>query len=175
MSATIRSAVSKLRCYGRANNCTETVLRLLQQQQQQQQQHQHQRPRYNSSCCLAAPRKSNNDKLPITVLYRHLGTSNGWSRKESDGSDTISGGQQGNDDTTTTTTSNNIKNDATGRKKDDHDKIDDESHLNWKDRKEAPRWMTRMAPTKGGKWPPSPQEAAILVSGFAVFVWSWTA
>jgi len=52
---------------------------------------------------------------------------------------------------------------------------EDESHLNWKDRKEAPKWMRRIAPTKGGKWPPSPQEAVILVSGFAVFVWSWTA
>jgi len=52
---------------------------------------------------------------------------------------------------------------------------EDESHLNWKDRKEAPKWMRRIAPTKGGKWPPSPQEAAILSAGLALFVWSWTA
>ena len=51
----------------------------------------------------------------------------------------------------------------------------DESHLNWKDRKEAPKWMRRIAPGKGGKWPPTPQEAAILVSGVALFAWSWTA
>ena len=55
------------------------------------------------------------------------------------------------------------------------DEPEDESHLNWKDRKEAPRWMQRIAPTKGGKWPPSPQEAVILSAGLAVFVWSWTA
>mmetsp|Transcript_2033 Transcript_2033/g.5410 ORF Transcript_2033/g.5410 Transcript_2033/m.5410 type:complete len:177 (+) Transcript_2033:177-707(+) len=51
----------------------------------------------------------------------------------------------------------------------------DESHLNWKDRKKAPKWMRRIAPSKGGKWPPSPQEAVILLSGLSVFVWSWTA
>jgi len=51
----------------------------------------------------------------------------------------------------------------------------DESHLNWKDRKKAPKWMRRIAPSKGGKWPPSPQEAVILLSGLTVFVWSWTA
>jgi hypothetical protein len=55
------------------------------------------------------------------------------------------------------------------------DENEDESHLNWKDRKEAPKWMQRIAPTKGGKWPPSPQEAVILASGLALFVWSWTA
>ena len=159
----IRSAVSKLRCYGRANcNYTETVLTRLQHQQ---------RPRYNSSCCLAA-----HDKLlPTTVLpYRHFGTSNGGLRKESEsGSETTSGGQRGNNGSTTTATAsnNNDESNATERKKED----DDESHLNWKDRKEAPKWMTRIAPTKGGKWPPSPQEAAILVSGLAVFVYSWTA
>lgn len=52
---------------------------------------------------------------------------------------------------------------------------EDESHLNWKDRKEAPKWMRRIAPAKGGKWPPSPQEAAILAAGISVFVWSCVA
>ena len=50
----------------------------------------------------------------------------------------------------------------------------DESHLNWKERSEAPRWMQRIAPTRGGKlselkW----YEAAALTGGCAVFYWAW--
>eukprot|EP00536_Pseudo-nitzschia_multiseries_P011450 jgi/Psemu1/289684/fgenesh1_pg.389_\ len=57
----------------------------------------------------------------------------------------------------------------------DEKEDEDESHLNWKDRKEAPKWMRRIAPSGGGRWPPSPQEAVILLSGLSVFVWSCVA
>lgn len=50
----------------------------------------------------------------------------------------------------------------------------DESHLNWKERSEAPKWMQRIAPTRGGKlselkW----YEATAIAAGCAVFYWAW--
>jgi hypothetical protein len=50
----------------------------------------------------------------------------------------------------------------------------DESHLNWKERTEAPRWMQRIAPTRGGKlsqlkW----YEATAIAAGCVVFYWAW--
>ena len=51
---------------------------------------------------------------------------------------------------------------------------DDEMQLNWKERKEAPKWIQRFAPPKGGKWPPQPHEAIILATGLALFILSWT-
>uniref|UniRef100_A0A6U0J0J5 Uncharacterized protein n=1 Tax=Minutocellus polymorphus TaxID=265543 RepID=A0A6U0J0J5_9STRA len=50
----------------------------------------------------------------------------------------------------------------------------DESHLSWKERSEAPKWMQRIAPTRGGKlselkW----YEATAIAAGCAVFYWSW--
>ena len=51
---------------------------------------------------------------------------------------------------------------------------DDESQLNWKERSEAPKWMQRIAPTRGGKlselkW----YEATAIAAGCAVFYWAW--
>ena len=54
------------------------------------------------------------------------------------------------------------------------DDEEDEAQLNWKERKQAPTWMQKIAPTKGGKWPPKPHEVMIMMSGLVVFVWSWT-
>ena len=54
------------------------------------------------------------------------------------------------------------------------DDEEDEAQLNWKERKQAPNWMQKIAPTKGGKWPPKPHEVMIMMSGLVVFVWSWT-
>mmetsp|Transcript_10959 Transcript_10959/g.16578 ORF Transcript_10959/g.16578 Transcript_10959/m.16578 type:complete len:94 (+) Transcript_10959:57-338(+) len=45
----------------------------------------------------------------------------------------------------------------------------DESHLNWKDRKEAPPFLKKMAPPTGGRWPPRPHEAAFIGAAVAVF------
>jgi len=50
----------------------------------------------------------------------------------------------------------------------------DESQLNWKERSEAPKWMQRIAPTRGGKlselkW----YEATAIAAGCAVFYWAW--
>ncbi len=49
----------------------------------------------------------------------------------------------------------------------------DESHLNWKDRKEAPKWLSRMAPTKGGTKLPTPLEAAVIAVVTAVGYYAW--
>lgn len=49
----------------------------------------------------------------------------------------------------------------------------DESHLNWKDRKEAPKWLSRMAPTKGGTKLPTPLEAAVIAAVTAVGYYAW--
>ena len=51
---------------------------------------------------------------------------------------------------------------------------DDESQLTWKERSEAPKWMQRIAPTRGGKlselkW----YEATAIAAGCAVFYWAW--
>lgn len=49
----------------------------------------------------------------------------------------------------------------------------DERHLNWKDRKEAPKWLSRMAPTKGGTKLPTPLEAAVIAVVTAVGYYAW--
>ncbi len=49
----------------------------------------------------------------------------------------------------------------------------DESHLNWKERKEAPKWLRRMAPTKGGTKLPTPLEAAVIAVVTAGGYYAW--
>ena len=53
------------------------------------------------------------------------------------------------------------------------DKAVDESKLKWTERKEAPRWMTRMAPTKGGTKLPTPAEAAVMAAVAAAGYYAW--
>lgn len=52
------------------------------------------------------------------------------------------------------------------------DKVD-ESKLKWTERKEAPRWMTKMAPTKGGTKLPTPAEAAVMAVVAAGGYYAW--
>mmetsp|Transcript_24094 Transcript_24094/g.53348 ORF Transcript_24094/g.53348 Transcript_24094/m.53348 type:complete len:134 (+) Transcript_24094:118-519(+) len=53
-------------------------------------------------------------------------------------------------------------------------RIGDESHLSWKERSKAPRWMQRIAPTKGGKISElKPYEITALLAGCGVFYYAW--
>mmetsp|Transcript_30216 Transcript_30216/g.68950 ORF Transcript_30216/g.68950 Transcript_30216/m.68950 type:complete len:110 (-) Transcript_30216:251-580(-) len=53
------------------------------------------------------------------------------------------------------------------------DRAVDESKLKWTERKEAPRWMTRMAPTKGGTKMPTPAEAAVMAVVAVAGYYAW--
>ena len=49
----------------------------------------------------------------------------------------------------------------------------DESKLKWTERKEAPKWLQRIAPTKGGTKLPTPVEAALIAVVSAVGYYAW--
>lgn len=49
----------------------------------------------------------------------------------------------------------------------------DESNLKWTERKEAPKWLSRMAPTKGGTKLPTPLEAAVIGVFTALGYYAW--
>ena len=49
----------------------------------------------------------------------------------------------------------------------------DESNLKWTERKEAPKWLSRMAPTKGGTKLPTPLEAAVIGVVTAAGYYAW--
>lgn len=49
----------------------------------------------------------------------------------------------------------------------------DESNLKWTERKEAPKWLSRMAPTKGGTKLPNPLEAAVISVFMAAGYYAW--
>ena len=49
----------------------------------------------------------------------------------------------------------------------------DESNLKWTERKEAPKWLSRMAPTKGGTKLPNPLEAAVIGVFMAAGYYAW--
>ena len=49
----------------------------------------------------------------------------------------------------------------------------DESNLKWTERKEAPKWLSRMAPTKGGTKLPTPLEATVIGVVTAAGYYSW--
>ena len=51
--------------------------------------------------------------------------------------------------------------------------VRDESHLNWKDRTEAPKWMQRIAPPKGGTQPPNKQEIALTAAVMSAGYYAW--
>lgn len=48
-----------------------------------------------------------------------------------------------------------------------------ESKLKWSERKEAPKWLNKMAPTKGGTKLPTPKEAAVIAVVAAVGYYAW--
>ena len=49
----------------------------------------------------------------------------------------------------------------------------DESNLKWTERKEAPKWLSRMAPTRGGTKLPTPLEAAVILAFTAAGYYAW--
>jgi len=49
----------------------------------------------------------------------------------------------------------------------------DESKLKWTERKEAPKWLNKMAPTKGGTKLPTPKEAALIAVVAAAGYYAW--
>src|SRR6056300_1677591 len=49
----------------------------------------------------------------------------------------------------------------------------DESKLKWTQRKEPPKWLSRMAPTKGGTQLPTPKEAAVIAVVAAAGYYAW--
>jgi hypothetical protein len=49
----------------------------------------------------------------------------------------------------------------------------DESNLKWTERKEAPKWLNKMAPTKGGTKLPTPKEAALIAIVAAAGYYAW--
>jgi len=49
----------------------------------------------------------------------------------------------------------------------------DESKLKWTEKKEAPKWLNRMAPTKGGTQLPTPKEAAVIAVVAAAGYYAW--
>ena len=49
----------------------------------------------------------------------------------------------------------------------------DESNLKWTERKEAPKWLSRMAPTKGGTKLPTPLEATVIGVVTAIGYYAW--
>mmetsp|Transcript_15724 Transcript_15724/g.33249 ORF Transcript_15724/g.33249 Transcript_15724/m.33249 type:complete len:106 (-) Transcript_15724:591-908(-) len=46
-------------------------------------------------------------------------------------------------------------------------------NLKWTERKEAPRWLKKMAPTKGGTALPTPKEAAVIGVVAAAGYYAW--
>mmetsp|Transcript_28421 Transcript_28421/g.48281 ORF Transcript_28421/g.48281 Transcript_28421/m.48281 type:complete len:108 (-) Transcript_28421:1418-1741(-) len=49
----------------------------------------------------------------------------------------------------------------------------DERKLKWTERKEAPKWLNKMAPTKGGTKLPTPPEAALIAVVAAAGYYAW--
>ena len=49
----------------------------------------------------------------------------------------------------------------------------DEANLKWTEKKEAPKWLQKMAPTKGGRELPSAKEAVVIGIVMAVGYYSW--
>lgn len=49
----------------------------------------------------------------------------------------------------------------------------DEANLKWTERKEAPRWLQKMSPTKGGRELPTAKEAAVIGIVVAAGYYSW--
>mmetsp|Transcript_7248 Transcript_7248/g.11030 ORF Transcript_7248/g.11030 Transcript_7248/m.11030 type:complete len:99 (-) Transcript_7248:202-498(-) len=52
-------------------------------------------------------------------------------------------------------------------------KVKDEKDLKWTERKEAPKWLRRMAPTKGGTDPPDAKASAVIGIVSIAFIYSW--
>jgi hypothetical protein len=52
-------------------------------------------------------------------------------------------------------------------------KIIDETTLKWTERKEAPKWLQKMAPTKGGRELPTAKEALVIGVVVAVGYYAW--
>ena len=72
------------------------------------------------------------------------------------------------------TTNNSSRNNNTSKKSSNGEMLSHESHLNWKERSEAPRWMQRIAPSKGGKISDlKSYEVAALAVGCGVFYYAW--
>jgi hypothetical protein len=51
--------------------------------------------------------------------------------------------------------------------------IKNEADLKWTERKEAPRWLQKMAPSKGGRDLPTVKEAAVIGAVMAAGYYSW--
>jgi hypothetical protein len=49
----------------------------------------------------------------------------------------------------------------------------DESHLNWKERKEAPKWLQRMAPQNGGTELPDAKTSALIFVVASAGFYAW--
>lgn len=49
----------------------------------------------------------------------------------------------------------------------------EEANLKWTERKEAPKWLQKMAPTKGGRELPTAKEAAVIGVVLAVGYYAW--
>lgn len=49
----------------------------------------------------------------------------------------------------------------------------DEKDLKWTERKEAPKWLQKIAPTKGGTDPPDAKASAVIGIVTAGFIYSW--
>jgi hypothetical protein len=48
-----------------------------------------------------------------------------------------------------------------------------EKDLKWTEREEAPKWMRKMAPPKGGTAPPTAKEFAVIAVVAAAFYYAW--
>ncbi len=51
--------------------------------------------------------------------------------------------------------------------------LKDEANLKWTEKEEAPKWLQKMAPTKGGTKLPTPKEAAVIAVVMAAGYYSW--
>lgn len=66
-----------------------------------------------------------------------------------------------------------IRNEITRRWKTSAENIKSEANLNWTERKDAPKWLQKMAPSKGGRDLPTAKEAAVIGVVLAVGYYSW--
>jgi hypothetical protein len=49
----------------------------------------------------------------------------------------------------------------------------DEKHLKWTEREEAPKWLQRMAPAKGGTDPPDAKTSALMLLVGSAGFYAW--